>query len=608
MRVRDLIDNCRRLAALDRSPAVVEATQEAVTQDMPRQYALPYAAALPQAAFERTGAPATNLRGLYHELVQHLTDLAYLTPAFFADWHRRREADQSPPPATFDKLFAAARLFYAEDDFFRGEGGLIPAPPLAAEAGRRWLAEQLAVLVYRSSQYTSFDGELPVKVDYRVGERTAYGRSLAYRLRVYFYDYLADRRTAKRAAYFDHALLPYLYSLDNSLRGALADELPQRDDTNLRAAVQTVLLDADRLLYLFRKHNRFLPEHRQAYYLLYSLSDQQPLSPEEASGRLERLRRRAGRRIVRGGLHRDTGSNRLGVRLLQLGLWRAGFYTGALDGNFGALSHRAVLALVAQERAADRPGLGRRQLDRLVVTVDDQVVVDLRLLAKLLDYYAPPAPQEAEIEEELLFEAIDSEQDTARLLASEAAVRQHYGQLDRHPARRVYYGLRGLIRGAVRGLGRVVGWIAGAVRATLGAVFDFVKAALKRVREGITTLYNGFRYFGHYFLGRPFVSLGGAQTGGTPVQLTQFRVDFDVINLVDDRSTAKDIQNHLAYLSNLQQGAAYFLDIAFRLIRGIAALSAPIGWLHLAVYIARWVRAGWRGLASGRALGSVEQV
>ena len=608
MRVADLIDNCRRLAELDVSPAVVDATQEAVTEEMPRRYALPYAALLPQDAFERTGMPTTNLRGAYHELVQHLTDLAYLTPVFFAGWHRRRQADQPPPPTAIDKLLAAARLFYAEDDFFRREGRLIPAPPPAAAAGRQWLAEQLAVLVFRSSQYTSFDGELPVRADYRVGERTAFGRSLAYRLRVYFHDYRAGRRTARRAAYFDRSLLPYLYSLDNSLRGALVDELPQRDDTNLRAAIQTVLLDADRLLYLFRKHNRFLPEHRQAYYLLYSVADRQAFSGEEASGRLERLRRRAGRRIVRGGLHRDTGSNRLGVRLLQLGLWRAGFYTGALDGHFGPLSHRAVLALVAQERAAEQPGLGRRQLDRLVVTVDDQVVVDLRLLGKLLDHYAPPPPPAARREEERLYEAIDSNRDTSRLLALDPAVRQHYGHLDRHPARRVYYGLRGLIRGAVRGLRRVVGWIAGTVRTTLGAVFDFVKASLKRVREGITTLYNGFRYFGHYFLGRPFVSVGVARPGGAPVQLTQFRVDFDVINLVDDRSTAADVEHHLAHLRNLQQGAAYFLDVAVRIIRGIAALSTPISWLRLAAYVGRWVRAGWRRLASGRALAGVEQL
>ena len=43
-----------------------------------------------------------------------------------------------------------------------------------------------------------------------------------------------------------------------------------------------------------------------------------------------------------------TIQNKLGLRLLQLKLWMAGFYYGRIDGWWGPLSHRALFDLLEQ--------------------------------------------------------------------------------------------------------------------------------------------------------------------------------------------------------------------------------------------------------------------
>ncbi len=599
MEVAEFTVACRQISELNLSPAVAEHAHRAVAEEMTARYALPFPGGVEQ-TFGPARDTARNRRGQWHELVQHLTDLAYLSPEQFRWWHAFRAADDPPSADLMGAVLVAAGQFVAEDD---------PAayvvvedfPPRLRVMQLQWVERYLPLLIFRISRYTSFDGELEVQADYRVGERGAYGRSLAFRIRVYFHDYL-DRRSARRKAYFDADLLPFLHSLNNSLQGTLHDLLPRAGAERLHAELHRLLLDAGHLFRVFREHHRMLEGSGGRYFLVYELEEDSTVGrEEELDRRTERLRRRAGRQLSREEVHVDTGHNRLGVRLLQLGLWRAGFYTGVLDGAFGPLSHAALLGLIGQEQEASNPVLNRRQLARLLVRGADSAayVVDLRGFGRLLDAYAPPPEAVAREEETVLWnhiaEAGLEKQLDDRFVEREAMLKEAFGEQQRHPDRRVYYGLRGLIRGAFRAAGRVLRWIAGAIGEVLGAVFDFAKSLVKRIQEGVSLFFEGFRYLSHYLLGRPFFSLGQAVNGVHPLMSTRFGLGFDAVSLADAGASVDDLRRHANELRRMGEGIDYFMGVATSLIRYIGALASPGGWLRLGVAIARWVRQWLRG-------------
>jgi hypothetical protein len=591
----DFLAACRRLGQLDLTAETATTIEVGLEVEMSPRYAIPIATGWRQGVDNR-GKDNRNRRGQWHELVQHLTDLAYLTLADFQEWHLRRAAEELPDPLLLSRVVTACRTFVGEDR--SGDYDKLPSFPasgLAEQLG--WVEDLLSLLVYRTECYTSFDGDLPVDYGYRVGERSAFGRSLAFRVRTYFYTFTsADREL--RHPYFRRSDLKYLHALDNALGDTFRDRLPERDADHLHPEIIQLLGSADLLFDHYRRANRLTARGKQGYFWLYrSDADMIEVGDEVDEDRLERLSRRAGRRVGRESFHQESGTNHLGIRLLQIGLWRAGCYQGRLDGAFGPLSHRAALRLVEQERERGEI-LRRKQYDRVLLPVEDGRsllwVVDLRLMAKLLEAYAPSPREEAEAEEERLWNDIRGSGGEKRLEAvlreRPPGFRQAYGQLDRHPLRRVYYGLRGLIRGAFRAAGRVVSWLIGHVRDVLGAVFDFVKAVVKRIQEGAGLFFAGFRFFAHYLLGRPIVTVGRAVEGNHPVLLTRHLIDLDVVNLADAFVSEEDVALHGGRVSALQRGGVYFVEATATLLRFIGTLQPPVGWLRLGIYLARRVR------------------
>ncbi|MBB4077733.1 hypothetical protein GGR28_000334 [Lewinella aquimaris] len=597
------IATCRQLGELDFSPDVARRALAAAEEELPVRYAMPFPPG-PSPVFERGGRDMHNRRGQLHELVQHLTDLAYLTPSRFRQWHEwRQNGEGELSPVLLDAVLSAVGQFVSEDDY--APFGQVDQFPAADRTARLdWTERTLAILVHRAAALTSFDAELSPRPSYRIGERTAYGRSLAFRIRLYFHDFV-DRRTDARKVYFDADLVPFLHTLDNSLGDPFHQWLPRREDHHLHPGLQALLLDARIVFEKFRERHRFLPDRRQPYFLVYDLDR----PADRGADFLDRLSRRAGKKVAKNAFHQDTGNNRLGVRLLQLCLWRAGFYTGTLDGLFGRMSHDALLALIQQEREAGGT-LKEHQLNRVCLPAgegEDRLwVVDLRLAGMLLDAYMPPDEATANREEELIWDRIRREGKEAALDDQLAHRREEfkgpYGELHKYPDRRVYYGLRGLIRGAFRAIGRVVGWITGVVDDLLGAVFDFVKSVVKRIQEGIGCFLAGFRYFAHYLLGRPFVSLGQAVEGRHPVLLTKFVIDFDVVSFLDTSASGADRRAHTAYLKRMAEGVAFFLGTTVDIIRLVSKLTGTVGWLRLGILIARWVRAWLRGVPRSAAI------
>ena len=73
---------------------------------MPRRYGMVMAGGI-HGTFQRSNPSNRNRRGQYHELVQHLTDLCYLSLDYFRRWHLRRAANEAPSRGQLNTLVAA---------------------------------------------------------------------------------------------------------------------------------------------------------------------------------------------------------------------------------------------------------------------------------------------------------------------------------------------------------------------------------------------------------------------------------------------------------------------------------------------------------------------
>ncbi|TXF84713.1 hypothetical protein FUA23_21110 [Neolewinella aurantiaca] len=603
----DFIAACQRLKDLDLSAGNAVVLDVAVTEVMPPSYEMPYRATLGE-TFARSGpAPARNRRGQWHELVQHLHDLRYITEAYFVAWHERRAADKAPLPPQLAHIYAGIRVYLAEEDYpLYSE--LAPFPDTTFTERTEWVEKHLSILVFRLSQFTSFDDEMEPPAGYRVGEQTVYGRSLLFRVRVLF---AFGQQDFADKIYFDTSLLGYLVALNNGLGDPVREFMPTAATAELPFTLWRYLLSWDQLFAAFRKQNRFVANdagNRMPYILVYDIEEQVGGAAVELSRqeerRRDRLQRKLEKRLRNARLHQETGGNQLGLRLLQLGLWRAGFYVGAIDGAFGPVSHAALRDLLAQEWDADRPVVSQRQLGLALQSGDENEgrvwVADLRAVGNILEAYAPASGAEADWEENAVWESINTKAVDPdweeEILKRRDAVAQLYPDQRVNPLRRIYYGLRGLLRSAFRAIGKILKWVIDRVGAVAGAIFSFLKATVKRIQEGIGLFFEGFRYFTHYLLGKPFITTGPEREDGTAtIMATRLVLDFDTTNFVSSGVTDEDITNHRNTLRRLREGLDFFLETVGKIFNLIGSLTTPMGWIRLGVLIAREVRRVLRG-------------
>ena len=573
-----LIDYCRRLGAGELSAPVTAGLTQAV-EEMSVRFALPFPPAL-GATWSAAGPRSRTRRGQWHELVQHLTDLAYLSLDGYQAWHATRATGGAPTSAQIAEVVAAVRAFVREERPRASLAGFPDEPAAAAE----WVEDHLTPIVHYLGRYTSWDGELAARAAFRIGERSVFGRSLAYRLRMLYRDRFASV-DLDRSPFLTDELSGYLAALSNLLVGER--QVRWTDGSRLPAGLQRYLLDATALFTIFRRRFPRLPEFGGTFFIVYSVPLPEhgsvlPLEEQVGIGR-----HRGAERIP--GVQADTDVNRFGRRLLQLMLWRAGFYDGVLDSAFGLRTHRALLLLLQQEGRHRRGGPPSGVL--VGTGAPGGYAVHLRRVARLLTNYAPPDRDTAREEEDALWRRIDTEGlsgrvDTAFLRGQRAAA-PAYGRAGATVFRRVYYGLRSIIRGAWRGVGRVLDWLRGTAQMLLGAVFDFIKATAKRLQEGGSLFLTGFRYFGHFVLGRPFLTYDAR---GGVVAVTRYAIDLDTVNLADRGAAGADLTRHTATLRQATEAAGFFLEVAARLIRTVADLGGGGSWVWLGVRLARGVR------------------
>jgi len=398
----------------------------------------------------------------------------------------------------------------------------------------------------------------------------------------------------------------HLAALNNGLGDPVRNFRPTAKMTKLPDKFWRYLLSWDQLFAAFRKQHRFIANdagNRMPYILVYDLeaavADGPIVLSQQEERRRKRLQRKLARRLRNARLHEESGDNQLGIRLLQLGLWRSGFYVGAIDGAFGPMSHSALRDMLGQEWEADRPVVSQRQLGLALQSGDDNEgrvwVADLRSVGNILEAYAPPSGAEADWEENAVWESIskrsvdpDWEEE---ILNRRDAVKELYPKQQVNPFRRIYFGLRGLLRGAFRAIKKVLRWVIDRVGAVAGAIFSFLKATIKRIQEGIGLFFEGFRYFTHYLLGKPFVTTGAEREDGTAtISATRLVLDFDTTNVVSADVTDDDIANHRTTLRSLREGLDFFLKTVGTIFNLIGSLTTPMGWVRLGVLIARVVR------------------
>ncbi len=555
-----------------------------------------------------TPAAEDQLRGLWHELVQHLRDLRYLSEADFVGYHQRKAAILDRAEYLLPVVEAVSQ-YLPEDGTWEEGAAILPM----GGVDLFWLSRHLPAITDRIGRFTSWDGALPTPANYRPGEENIFGRSLAYRVRT-----LSSPQFPFVATdYFLYGQLGGLNELFENgfaVRGAGTEK-------SLPIGYWRHLGDIDLLLRRYIRN----ADKRAEGALLYQLEDGEPavvaLSDlPDSAFELPRLDPDTydigqGKKNIRNARRRgERADDGLDVRLLQIKLWQIGYYVGAVDGEWGPVSHLALKTFIADEATvalgdAERPKKRERKraarIRALLLPANRKnrvYVADLKGLIRLFD-----APAQAPT----LSDDIASDVERLQTQAGVSAERidekvlegQELGQLypnnAAQPERRVAFPRARGFRRLWGGIGKVLRWlkdtVVSAAEYLLGPVFTFVKRLLRPVRLAVTRFFTGFRYLANFVLGRPVVTDFPAEDPTKPAVrfATVFSLDFDARTLVPGKFEAGQAATHGAHLRRMRADMDYFLDTVVNMIRLISRLTQPGGWVWLGAKLFGWLRAQW---------------
>ena len=613
--VREFVTLSRRLGEGELTSAEAGRLDTLVREDLAKAYRIPFpvTARVARPAPERTDR---HLRGLWHELTQHLRDLRYLDEAQFLAYHQHKR-DILRVPAYQLPILEAVIAYLPEDIFWPERREILPPGNRLPDLD--WLSRHLPVLTERLGLFTSWTGLLPPPPGYFPGEASPYGRSLAYRLRTLRSDQFSY---TGEDAVFPQSAIPELNAL-------LTDGFAVRGtatETKVPRGYWTHLADADLLL------NRYLAtaDRRQVTAMLYQIqpADGPPVTPLPDlidlpfdADRLPKdlYDRKAARKMLRRAKRReDRGKLGLDKRLLQLKLWQTGYYVGALDGDWGPVSHTAYKVFLTDRAAgiieAARAERGpERKLPARVLKAAAGVrtyllpadpsngvyVADLRSTIALLssvgtrDRAQNPTPEDAlATVDELRHRAdLSAEELDEKILAEEDLAPLYPDPLD-NAERRVCFHPVVLLKRVWGGLGKLVRWlkdkVKGLIENVLGPVFSYVKQLLRPLRLAVTRFFNGFKFLTTFALGNPVVTEVPG-TRGPARFATRFSLDFDATTLAPEDYLPGGAAQHAAHLSSLTADLGYFVDGVLWVVKVIGRLGQPGGWVWLGLQLARAV-------------------
>lgn len=310
------------------------------------------------------------------------------------------------------------------------------------------------------------------------------------------------------------------------------------------------------------------------------------------------------------------------TRLLQLKLWMLGYYTGAIDGNWGTMAHQALEQFVAEHEpdASLRSGgptggrLFRNPVSRTRSTTKSYIIDVPYLLTFIhedLDAVAESADLTRERLDDFVHRALglgggysvaavdrttpawkkasETEVDvTASLVeAHEARRGASLNTLSangtRNSRRRRYFGWRAVFSF----LGRTLKLIGSAVRDATNWIIEKVRqlphyatAILNHVREttrrAVKLVALGFRRTLHWLRGTPIVTSAGGE-----FVLTRWSPDFDTINFSSTVAARNLVPVHLDHLRALNEGFGFLVELALTAWRMFKALASG-NWVLVA--------------------------
>lgn len=597
----------------------LEALERLVEQDMANTYKIPVSPILPGNS-STTSNKQSQLRGLWHQLTQHLVDLRYISEQEFLEYqgHKKQILEQ--------REFLIP-IIKGVDKYLRQETAadireLLNSYDPGSFLTQFWVEQHLASIAEAIAKYTSFDGSLVPPADYEIGEDSCYGRSLAFRMRVIF----AMDEALDDADIFDRSMIKYTISLDNILKlgsnpapnlgedelkdatispefWAQVCDLDELFEAFFSAVPEKIQDKAYAITYKFQKdEDQFTASDYELIYLDRPAVNNSGNSPKWTVGRINRAER------LKAGIYAN-----IACRLLQLKLWQTSFYLGAIDGDWGKMSHEAVLDAYRLELSLWEKGdkahvrkkkfqkYSKRTVKRSVFHKDRKgiIAIDLEDMHQILQNYVSTVEEssaagenEAAIIEELRTNAQVSDERIDKAILTEKSLDKCYEAASGSPKRRVSYVSmknKSFFNGLIRGIGKIVSWIIGAFKKVLGLIFSFAKAIIDRIRKGFQLFAKGFRYISHLLLGRPIVApRANPKENALPI-FTRFQLDFDAVNFIPNSASTAEIKAHMATLDMMRKSMIFFIDVVLFVIRAISQLMKPGGWVSLGIMIFRWL-------------------
>ncbi len=592
--------------------------EELVEQDMANTYKIPVGSIIPEINTTNRDKES-QLRGLWHQLTQHLVDLRYISEQDFSFYQLHKKEILQKHQLLMPIVSGVEK--YIQQETATEIRALIFSTKPNRPLTQFWIEQHLGIIVEAIAKYTSFDGSLLPPETYEVGEDSCYGRSLAFRIRVIF----AMDQTLDDADIFDHSMIKFTFSLDNILKlnsdlliVKSGDELP---DVTIPPDFWTRICDIDML---FEAFSAALPKVQgKAYAITYKYEDDdngfraedyeliyqdRPAvnnsgnSPKWTVGRINRAER------LKEGIYAN-----IACRLLQLKLWQTSFYLGAIDGDWGEMSHAAVLDAYRLELSLWEKGdkshvkkdklkkYSKRTVKRSVFIKGKKgvIAIDLEDMHQILQNYVSTAEEdsaagenEMTIIEELRKKPEIDDERLDRAILTEKSLDNCYATAGASPKRRVSYVSmknKSFFNGLIRGIGKIIKWIIGAFKKVLGLVFSFAKAIIDRIRKGFQLFAKGFRYLSHLLLGRPITAPRTDENDTSPQIYTRFQLDFDAINFIPSSASSTKIEAHKQTLDMMRKSMIFFIDVALFVIKAISKLSSPGGWVSLGIIIFKWL-------------------
>lgn len=572
----------------------------ATTEQMPREYQVPFPDTLSVQPVTQENQDR-HLRGLWHELVQHLTDLGYLTEADFIFYHEHRK-EILETPAYLTQVVAAVGYYLEEE---KDAPAIDEIRPDRGDLDLFWVSQHLGTVTEQISRYLAWEGQLPYPADYRIGDKSCYGRSLAYRLRALSSSQhpFTPRNwlTAK-----DLPDLENFFSLGFNINSGRATEKGA-----FPAAWWSVLSEIDLLLKVYLQNTPSRDTSALLYQLpplagrlqvsLENLEDKDLRSPEFDPQYYDR---KTARQLIRGARRRQNRlDDGLDIRLLQVKLWQTSYYVGAIDGEWGQKSHDALKSLIA-EKVEQIPGREtskeKRKMRSLLLPANVQnrvYAADLKQIIKVFNDEKPMGRASTLDNPDQLNKLVEDAGITYQQLdekvLQQREVQPLYPDVLANTNRRVSFPRKALLPRIWSGIKKVVRWlknkIVDFVEALLGPVFSFVKHLLRNVRMAIQRFFTGFKYLANLLFGRPVVTeVAAADPAAPPVQFaTRFAPDFDGTTYAPPSFAAGGGLLHAAHLRRMHQDMFYFIDSVIFIIKAIGKLSNPGGWVWLGWQILR---------------------